>query len=166
MMTTNKETGQTQKPSAPRELTVENLTQNSVTFRWAANDASEKVTQYEIYRSGIRVGVTGGTTFSNAGLMATTRYEYQVKAVNAVGTSDASPSIAVTTLGESPQGDTWTSGKAYGVGEIVTYKEKYTLPSSTHSNPFSDARYHCCFMAKNQLVSTQRVHKLTYEYSK
>ncbi|MBM1152257.1 fibronectin type III domain-containing protein [Enterococcus durans] len=122
MMTTNKETGQTQKPSAPRELTVENLTQNSVTFRWAANDASEKVTQYEIYRSGIRVGVTGGTTFSDAGLMAATRYEYQVKAVNAVGTSDASPSIAVTTLGESPQGDTWTSGKAYGVGEIVTYK--------------------------------------------
>ncbi len=58
MITTNKETGQTQKPSAPRELTVENLTQNSVTFRWAANDASEKVTQYEIYRSGIRVGVT------------------------------------------------------------------------------------------------------------
>ena len=137
-----------------------------MTFRWAANDASEKVTQYEIYRSGIRVGVTGGTAFSDAGLMAATRYEYQVKAVNAVGTSDASPSIAVTTLGESPQGDTWTSGKAYGVGEIVTYKGEPIVAFKHTPQSLLGRQISLLLYGKNQLMSTQRVHKLTYEYSK
>lgn len=119
-ITTSKETAQ--KPSVPRGLTVNNATQDSVTISWAANDASEKVTQYEIYREGVRIAVTGTTTFTDTGLMSAKSYMYQVKAINAVGTSEASQSVTATTLGESPQGDTWTSGKAYGVGEIVTYK--------------------------------------------
>ncbi|QED59565.1 chitinase [Enterococcus durans] len=119
-ITTSKETAQ--KPSVPRGLTVNNVTQDSVTISWAANDASEKVTQYEIYREGVRIAVTGTTTFTDTGLMSAKSYVYQVKAINAVGTSEASQSVTATTLGESPQGDTWTSGKAYGVGEIVTYK--------------------------------------------
>lgn len=119
-ITTSKETAQ--KPSVPRGLTVNNATQDSVTISWAANDASEKVTQYEIYREGVRIAVTGTTTFTDTGLMSAKSYVYQVKAINAVGTSEASQSVTATTLGESPQGDTWTSGKAYGVGEIVTYK--------------------------------------------
>lgn len=119
-ITTSKETAQ--KPSVPRGLTVNNVTQDSVTISWAANDASEKVTQYEIYRECVRIAVTGTTTFTDTGLMSAKSYVYQVKAINAVGTSEASQSVTATTLGESPQGDTWTSGKAYGVGEIVTYK--------------------------------------------
>lgn len=119
-ITTSKETAQ--KPSVPRGLTVNNVTQDSVTISWAANDPSEKVTQYEIYREGVRIAVTGTTTFTDTGLMSAKSYVYQVKAINAVGTSEASQSVTATTLGESPQGDTWTSGKAYGVGEIVTYK--------------------------------------------
>ena len=121
-LTTNKEPEQTQKPSAPRELTVKNVTKDSITITWAANDASEEVTQYEIYRSGVRVAVTGTTTFIDTGLMPEKSYVYQIKAVNVVGISEASQSVTATTLGEIPEGDTWTSGKTYEVGEIVTYK--------------------------------------------
>lgn len=119
-ITTSKETAQ--KPSVPRGLTVNNVTQDSVTISWAANDASEKVTQYEIYREGVRIAVTGTTTFMDTGLMSAKSYVYQLKAVNTVGISEASPSVIATTLDESPQEDTWTSGKAYAVGELVTYK--------------------------------------------
>ncbi len=122
LMITTTEAAPLQTPSTPKQLKVANVTKNSVTISWAANDTSEEVTHYEVYRLGVRVGITDKTTFVDPDLPSEVTYTYQVKAVNAVGKSEATQPVTATTLGESPQGEMWTAGRTYAVGDIVIYQ--------------------------------------------
>ncbi|MEY8445864.1 glycosyl hydrolase family 18 protein [Enterococcus ratti] len=109
-------------PSAPANLAVKNVTKNTVTLSWTANDSKEEVTSYEIYRNGVRVATTNTPSFVDNGLLTDTTYHYQITAVNAAGTSEKSSQVTATTEGENPQENTWLLGKKYEIGDIVMYK--------------------------------------------
>lgn len=91
-------------PAAPTGLSGSSRSGVGNTLTWNANSSGDHVTNYVILR---RVHATGsyasiGTPTNNTYLDTTavsgTQYDYEVEAVNAVGTSAASSSITVTTL--------------------------------------------------------------------
>ncbi|MEU4745751.1 PQQ-dependent sugar dehydrogenase, partial [Actinosynnema sp. NPDC023658] len=90
----------TQPPSTPTGVTA-TASGTTVTVRWTAATDNVGVTGYEILRDGVQVGSTSGattTSFTDSGLTANTRYQYQVRARDAqANRSAASAAVAVTT---------------------------------------------------------------------
>lgn len=86
-------------PDAPTGLTAGAATATTVTFTWTApaNDGGSAVTDYKIYWNGSGAFYTiladttsGATTYTAAGLAASTSYGFQVSATNAVGSGTPS----------------------------------------------------------------------------
>ncbi|MEY9968030.1 chitodextrinase [Streptacidiphilus sp. MAP12-16] len=97
--------GDTTPPSAPANLTVTGTTSNSASLAWSAATDNVGVTGYDVYRGGTQVGTTSGTSYTDAGLSASTAYTYTVKAFDAAGNlSAASGSATATTQAASGGG--------------------------------------------------------------
>ncbi|SFA71294.1 Chitodextrinase [Cohnella sp. OV330] len=95
----------TQAPTAPTGLTSPSKTDVTVTLSWTASTDNVGVTAYDVYRGSTLAGSTSGTstTFTDAGLSASTAYSYTVKARDAKGNvSAASSAVSVTTLPPIP----------------------------------------------------------------
>ncbi|MFD0200840.1 MULTISPECIES: PQQ-dependent sugar dehydrogenase [Saccharothrix] len=90
----------TTPPSTPTGVTA-TASGTSVTVRWSPATDNIGVTGYEVLRDGVQVGSTSGattTSFTDSGLAANTRYEYQVQARDAQANRSApSTAVAVTT---------------------------------------------------------------------
>ncbi|MFN0226051.1 MULTISPECIES: carbohydrate binding domain-containing protein [Paenibacillus] len=118
--------GDTQAPSVPAGLQASAKTDTSVTLGWTVSTDNVKVTGYDVYRGGTKVGTTTGTTYTDSGLTASTTYSYTVKALDAAGNaSAASAALAVTT------------NPAAGV-DTSTLTFKVTMPANT---PAGDSLY-------------------------
>ncbi|MFG2308714.1 cellulase family glycosylhydrolase [Streptomyces sp. NPDC048566] len=90
----------TTAPSTPAGLAVTATTSSSVSLAWKASTDDTAVAGYDVYRGTGKVGQATGTTFTDTGLTAGTRYEYTVRARDAAGnTSPASASVSATTSG-------------------------------------------------------------------
>ena len=88
----------TEAPTAPAALQAADLTHQAFTLSWTASTDNKEVTEYEVYRDGTSIGVTGNTSFAVTGLSAVTTYSMRVKAKDAAGNaSDASAALAVRT---------------------------------------------------------------------
>lgn len=75
-------------PTAPTNLAVSSTTASTATLTWTAATDSEGVFGYRIYRDGVHVGTTTGTTYTD-GVLAAGTYSYAVSAYNATGTESA-----------------------------------------------------------------------------
>ena len=77
-------------PSAPVNLTVGEVAQNSVSLQWT--DLSDDEDGFRIYRDGTLIGtaITNVVTYLDDGLKPATEYQYIVKAYNQVGESEGS----------------------------------------------------------------------------
>ncbi|MBM7565120.1 fibronectin type III domain-containing protein [Paenibacillus sacheonensis] len=97
-VTTNGSTDTT-APTAPSSLTSPSKTDTSANLSWTASTDNVGVTGYNIYNGSTLAGsTTGATTFTAAGLSASTAYTFTVKAKDAAGNlSAASNSLSVTT---------------------------------------------------------------------
>ena len=96
-------------PSAPGGVTATATSSSAITVTWGAvtPPTNCSITSYGVFRSttsgftpssGNQVAsVTSGTTFSDAGLTASTTYFYKVEAVDASGSSGASTQVSATT---------------------------------------------------------------------
>ncbi|THE11957.1 chitinase [Enterococcus hirae] len=111
-------------PSVPDNLAVKGVTKSTVSLEWKANDQAEEITHYEVYRDGVKVAESVAPIFEDKNLTAATTYSYQIKAVNAIGTSELTQKVMATTSNEQTEGEEWTIGKAYVTGDIVTYNGK------------------------------------------
>ncbi|GAA2324166.1 cellulase family glycosylhydrolase [Streptomyces kunmingensis] len=90
----------TAAPSTPAGLKVTGTTSTSVSLSWTDSTDNTAVTAYDVYRGTTKAGSVTGTTFTDTGLTAATRYEYTVRARDAAGnTSPASGPVAATTTG-------------------------------------------------------------------
>ena len=104
--------GGTQAPAAPTGLAGVASGSTTVNLSWTADSGA---TSYTVYRSTsttsgfTSVGTSTGTTFSNAGLAASTTYYYYLTASNSSGTSGSSSTISVTTSGSGGGGGGFTS---------------------------------------------------------
>ncbi len=90
----------TEPPTTPTGVTA-TASGTTVTVRWTPSTDNVGVTGYEIVRDGTQVGSTSGATaaaFTDSGLTADTRYQYQVRARDAQANRSApSTAVAVTT---------------------------------------------------------------------
>ena len=95
-------------PQGPTGLTAAETVPAGVRLQW--QDQSNDETGFEVYRSGGTAGEfvkiaslpAGVAAFEEAGLMPATTYHYQVRAVNAGGSSAFSNEASVTTLPALP----------------------------------------------------------------
>ncbi|MEV6212303.1 glycoside hydrolase family 6 protein [Kitasatospora sp. NPDC051914] len=105
-------TPDTTAPSVPTGL-AGTATSSSVALTWTASTDNVGVTGYDVYRNGILVGSTAGTSFTNTGLTASTAYSYTVRAKDAAGNVSAASAALVVTTSPSSGG---------GSGCSATYK--------------------------------------------
>ncbi|MGF7045912.1 chitodextrinase [Paenibacillus sp. DS2015] len=85
-------------PSIPTNVATSAITDRSVSLTWKASTDNVAVTGYEIYRDGVKVGTSATNSYTDSGLIASTSYNYTVKAYDmAQNISALSSSFAVLT---------------------------------------------------------------------
>lgn len=94
--------GDTQAPTAPKNLTASNIAQTSVTLSWLASTDNVGVTGYEVFMGSTSLGTVTGTSANVTGLTAATAYSFKVRAYDAAANNSAfSNIINVTTTSSS-----------------------------------------------------------------
>ncbi|MFE5258602.1 cellulase family glycosylhydrolase [Streptomyces coelicoflavus] len=105
----------TTPPGVPTGLTSTGRTASSVSLKWDAasdNSAGSGVAEYALLRDGVQVATVTGTTYTDPGLTADTRYSYTVKAKDTAGnTSAASTALSVTTSASGSNGTLLSQGR-------------------------------------------------------
>ena len=98
--------GDTTPPSVPANLTVTGVTSSSASLSWSQSTDNVGVAGYRVYRNGVQVGTSAGTTFTDTGLSASTRYTYTVAAYDAAGnvSAQSSGTTATTSAGSGGGG--------------------------------------------------------------
>ncbi|MDG3583494.1 fibronectin type III domain-containing protein [Galbibacter pacificus] len=105
-VTTNAPAGDTEAPSAVVDLAASGTTATTTNLSWTASTDNVAVTDYEVFRDGTSIGLTGGATnFSASGLTASTSYAFTVFARDAAGNTSAVSNTANVTT-NAPAGDT------------------------------------------------------------
>jgi chitodextrinase len=121
----------TTPPTVPTGLSVTGTTVNTASLSWTASTDNVGVAGYKIFRAGVQVGTSSVTSYTDAGLTASTTYSYAVAAYDAAGnTSTQTTPVSATTasassgsynttflLAENPisEGGNWTNGGAIGL---------------------------------------------------
>jgi chitodextrinase len=104
-------------PAPPTGLTVSSTTTSSVTLAWKA---STGVTDYDVYRSGAKVGSSASTSYTDDGLSPGTTYIYAVTAVSTPSVYTVNP---VNSSGESAKSQTV---------KVATQPRSVTAPLTLH----------------------------------
>jgi chitodextrinase len=90
--------GDTTAPTVPANLAVTGTTSSTASLSWSPSTDNVGVAGYRVYRGGTQVGTSSGTTFTDSGLSASTRYTYTVAAYDQAGNVSAqSAGVAATT---------------------------------------------------------------------
>lgn len=84
-------------PSVP-SINATAVSSSQINVSWTASSDNVGVTGYQLYRDGIQILQTSGTSFSDSGLLASHSYSYTVAARDAAGNVSAlsSPATATT----------------------------------------------------------------------
>lgn len=96
----------TTAPTSPSGLTATAVSQSQVNLSWSAATDNVGVTGYRVYRDGVAIATTSGTTYQNTGLTASTSYNYTVRAYDAAGNESADSNTAAATTLDPPAPDT------------------------------------------------------------
>lgn len=89
-------------PLTPLNLHTDSVTNNSITLAWNASTDNVKVTYYEIYKNGIKIGTSTTTSYLVNGLTSAQTYQFYVRAKDAAGNGTNSAVLTVTTASTSP----------------------------------------------------------------
>jgi chitodextrinase len=89
----------TQAPTMPTSVTATATSFSTIALSWSPSTDNVGVVEYRIFRNGVQVGTSGGTTFNDTGLQPLTTYTYRVAARDAAGNvSTQSAPVSATTL--------------------------------------------------------------------
>ena len=92
------EVDDTEAPTVPTEIKVNNITENTAEISWIASNDNVGVVGYEIYNGDtLLLSINDGTTANVTGLIAGTEYTLSVKAVDASGNKSEARTITFTT---------------------------------------------------------------------
>jgi chitodextrinase len=88
----------TQAPSVPGNLSGTSVSMTQINLSWSASTDNVGVAGYRLYRNGNRISEQTGLNFNDIGLLAGTKYSYQVSAYDVAGNESAkSTTIQITT---------------------------------------------------------------------
>ena len=122
----------TTAPSVPGNVRASAVSAYQTSVTWAASTDNVGVAGYKVYRNGYLVAsVTSGTSYSEQGLAASTKYSYAIAAYDAAGNVSAqSPAVSVTTLLASNQGPQLAAvSPASGTGTQQTFRFTFSDPN-------------------------------------
>ncbi|CAH1208990.1 hypothetical protein PAECIP111893_02952 [Paenibacillus plantiphilus] len=103
-------------PSIPTAVTSPASSKTTISLSWTPSTDDVKVTGYEIYRNGTKVGTSATASYTDSGLTQLTSYTYTIKAYDKKGNiSDFSAPFAVSTTDK-------------GNSATIYYKQGYTTP--------------------------------------
>jgi chitinase len=98
-------TGDTEAPTTPTNVTVAGVTSSSVSLTWTASTDNVGVTGYDVYQGATLALTVTGTTATVTGLAASTAYTFTVAAKDAAGNiSPQSAGVTATTQATSGGG--------------------------------------------------------------
>ena len=117
------------RPPQPENVRARATGPNGIILNWdpPESDGGARITGYSVRTRGphdtswiiIRPNTgTTTTTFTHTGLQPLTRYQYQVAAINRVGTGHWSPTAAVITYADKPGAPTGLTARAIGTSRI------------------------------------------------
>ncbi|GAB3321592.1 hypothetical protein GCM10027299_16250 [Larkinella ripae] len=87
-----------QPPTVPTNLSLSNVTQNSMRLTWTASTDNVNVSGYEVYRNNVKIAdVNSGTTYNATGLSSGTEYYFFVRAVDPTGNISPNSNTATET---------------------------------------------------------------------
>jgi chitodextrinase len=141
-------------PNAPSGLTAVALSSSAINLDWAsANDPESGIARYRVFRDGVLIDSTTGTSYLSRGLAPVTSYRYEVQAVNGGGLSgplsgpasattldnpDTTPPSAPTGLSATPAGMTridlaWNAAAdpETGVASYHVYRDGVRIATTT-----------------------------------
>jgi chitodextrinase len=134
-------------PTVPGQPAASAITASSLTLSWSAASDNYAVTQYVVFRNGVQIGTSTGTSYADSGLTPSTTYSYTVKASDAAGNLSAlsAATAATTSAGNvatvyyllpsgwstanihySPTGGTWTAVPGVAMAAACTGWRSYT----------------------------------------
>jgi chitodextrinase len=134
-------------PTAPGQPAASAITPSGLTLSWSAASDNYAVTQYVVFRNGVQIGTSTGTSYADSGLTPSTTYSYAVKASDAAGNLSAlsAATAATTSAGNvatvyyllpsgwstanihySPTGGTWTAVPGVAMAAACTGWRSYT----------------------------------------
>ena len=90
-------TGDTQPPSAPKNLAVTGSSTTSISVSWSASTDNVGVSGYDLYRNGTSIGTTTGTSRNFSGLTCGTSYTLGVDAFDAAANKSTVSTITTST---------------------------------------------------------------------
>jgi lysophospholipase L1-like esterase/chitodextrinase len=105
----------TTAPSPPTGLSAATISSSQINLTWTASTDNVGVTSYQIYRNGVSIATTGGTTYQSTGLAASTAYAYTVAAYDAANNQSAQSSPAGATTSSAPRLTSFQSNVAFPV---------------------------------------------------
>ncbi|WP_135548182.1 fibronectin type III domain-containing protein [Paenibacillus cymbidii] len=88
----------TTAPTAPHGLTAVSTASYSATLNWTASTDNIGVSHYEVYRNCTPIGTATGTTYTDTGLTASSRYFYSVVAYDYAGNESGGGGRCAVTL--------------------------------------------------------------------
>ena len=95
----------TTPPTVPTGLSATAASSSQINLSWTASTDNVGVTGYNVFRNGTKVGTSPNTTYQDAGLTASTSYNYNISAFDAASnTSAQSSGASATTLAASSGG--------------------------------------------------------------
>ncbi|WP_437616577.1 fibronectin type III domain-containing protein [Erwinia sp. V71] len=117
-----------EKPRVPAGLSVSATTQTTLDISWQPV-TNVAISQYTVYRDGLKVQSSPLLSFHDSGLSANTTYIYSVVAQSVAGDlSELSAPLRAVTLADPatllPAIAAWETDIAYESGDVVTYHGK------------------------------------------
>ena len=90
-------TSDTTSPTAPTNLTANNVTNSSISLTWSAATDNVGVTGYKIFRDYIEIANTSSTSYTDTNITPSTTYTYYVQAFDAAGNVSSNSNIVQVT---------------------------------------------------------------------
>jgi len=88
----------TTAPTTPPGLTASYISTNSIILKWQPGSDNIGLVGYYVFRNGLQLATTSGTTYTDTGLTTSTAYTYTVNSYDAAGNLSNPTAITVTTL--------------------------------------------------------------------
>jgi chitodextrinase len=127
---TTMSTTDTAPPSVPSNLQSLNVTSSSATLSWSASIDNVAVAGYRIFRDGTQVGTTALTSYSDAGLAASTTYQYTVAAYDTSGNVSAqSGQLSVTTVAAASRPPSFVQAQSNQITSGRSAAATFTSPT-------------------------------------
>ena len=117
----------TDPPTVPDPVTATPISDAQIDVAWGASSDPFGVAGYQVFRDGVQIDTTTQTTYSDAGLQASTTYGYFVRAFDVEGLVSSSSVTATATTFAAPIDPSTTGVEVYQVGRtpeptLVSYE--------------------------------------------